>query len=264
MNRFTEPALSRGTLRLMARLSTHRAYRIALLAPALTALLLAPLAVAAGLADPGLNEPDTRLRSVLERFDEAQASIHRISANFREVKTLALLKEPVVQSGRFFHTKPDKFLWEYTNPEQKSLMLNGKTIIGYYPEQKRAEEIQTRFSKRIVKYMGLGSVLTDLTDEYEIALSEENRVKGTDLIVLTPKKRRIKKRLAEIRIWLDRELSQPRQMEYLESDGDKTLFTFSNIQINPEINLSKYEITFPDDVEVTKNLTGFFAGTGSR
>lgn len=248
----------------MARMLTRKSYRIALLAPVLAGLFLLVLAGGPAAADPRMKIDDPELRSVLERFDEAQARIQRISARFKEVKTLALLKEPVVQSGSFFHTKPDKFLWEYTDPEQKSLMLNGKTIIGYYPEQKRAEEIQTRFTKKIVKYMGLGSVLTDLTDEYEMALSEENRVEGTDLVILKPKKRRIRKRLSEIRIWLDRELSQPRQMEYLEADGDKTLFTFSNIEINPEISLSKYEITFPDDVEVTKNLSGFFAGTGSR
>ncbi len=235
--------------------------RTSLLLLAAVTLLAGALAAAAPVpSSPG----DARLQAVIERFDAAQARIQRISAHFREVKTMALLREPVVQSGQFFHTKPDKFLWEYTQPERKLLMLNGKSIIGYYPAQKRAEEIRTRFSKRIVKYLGLGSVLQDLAEEYEMSLSQENDLKGTDLLVLTPKKRRVQKRLAEVRIWLDREISQPRQMEYLEADGDKTLFTFSGIEINPEISLSKYEITYPEDVEVTKNLSGFFAGSGGR
>jgi outer membrane lipoprotein carrier protein len=235
--------------------------RTSLLLPAAVLVLAGALAAAAPVPSP---PEDARLQEVIERFDAAQARIQRISAKFREVKTIALLREPVIQSGRFFHTKPDKFLWEYTHPERKLLMLNGKNIIGYYPVQKRAEEIRTRFSKKIVKYLGLGSMLQDLTDEYRMSLSGENDVEGTDLLVLTPKKRRIRKRLAEIRIWLDQEISQPRQMEYLEADGDKTLFTFSGIEINPEISLSKYEITYPEDVEVTKNLSGFFAGSGSR
>jgi outer membrane lipoprotein carrier protein len=246
----------------MGRAAGNAAFgRTSLLLPAAVLALAGALAAAA----PAPSSPeDPRLQAVIERFDAAQARIQRISANFSEVKTIALLREPVIQSGQFFHTKPDKFLWEYTHPERKLLMLNGKNIIGYYPAQKRAEEIRTRFSKRIVKYLGLGSVLQDLADECQMSLSGENDLEGTDLLILTPKKRRIKKRLAEIRIWMDREISLPRQMEYLEADGDKTLFTFSRIEVNPEISLSKYEITYPEDVEVTKNLAGFFAGPGGR
>lgn len=207
---------------------------------------------------------DPALAGVIERFDAAQARIERISARFEEVKTLALLKEPIVQSGEFFHTKPDKFLWEYTAPEPKMLMLNGRDIVAYYPKQKRAEEIHTRFSKRIVKYLGLGSVLKDLGEEYDMSLGKDNKIPGTDLLVLTPKGRMIQKRLAEIRIWVDRTINQPRQLEYLEPDGDSARITFDRIEINPEISVSKYSIQLPEGVTVTNSLSGFFGGGSGR
>jgi len=207
---------------------------------------------------------DPALAAAIRRFDGAQGNIQRISAHFREVKTLALLKAPVVQSGEFYHTKPDKFLWEYRNPTEKLLMLDATGIIAYYPREKRAEEIKTRFGKRIVKYLGLGSVLEDLTGEYEMSLSKENQIPNTDLLVLKPRGKRIQKRIAEIRIWLDREINQPRAIEYLEADGDSTHLAFDQIAINPEISLSKYEIKLPNDVTVTNSLSGFFGGGSGR
>jgi len=204
---------------------------------------------------------DSALQAVIDRFDSAQTGIQRISASFKEVKHIALLKAPVVQSGRFFHTKPDKFLWEYTAPESKKLLLNGKSIVAYYPEEKRAEEIKTRFTKRIIEYLGLGSALSDLDDEYEFSFGAGNEFEGTDMLILTPRKSRIAKRLAEIRIWLDHDLSHPRQIEYVEVDGDSSKITFSDIAINPDIELTKYSITIPDDFEVTKSISGLFAAS---
>ncbi|HXI02736.1 MAG TPA: outer membrane lipoprotein carrier protein LolA [Candidatus Saccharimonadales bacterium] len=217
--------------------------------------LILPSRAAAG------EERDPALQAVIEKFDAAQARIQRISATFREVKHIALLKEPVVQSGEFFHTKPDKFLWEYTKPEPKKLLLNGKNIVAYYPLEKRAEEIKTRFTKRIIEYLGLGSVLSELEDEYSMSFGEPNDLPGTDLIELTPKQRRIAKRLSKIRIWLDHKLSQPRQIEYIEADGDSSKITFSQININPEIELTKYEIKIPDDFKVTNSISGLFAAS---
>jgi outer membrane lipoprotein carrier protein len=228
--------------------------------PAL-ALALIAAAATAGSSDPKPAISDPELRAAIERFDAAQSSIERISAHFEEVKIIGLLKEPIVQGGEFYHTKPDKFLWEYTAPEHKLLMLNGKNIVAYYPRQKKAEEIQTRFSKRIVKYMGLGSGLKDLLDEYEVTLSRENLIAGTDLIELKPKTRTVSKRLSLIRLWIDHKLNQPRQIEYVESDGDRTRISFDRIQINPEIALNKYDIKLPDDVTVTNGLSGFFGGS---
>lgn len=217
--------------------------------------------------EPVSNPPvamEPELAAAIDRFDGAQDKIQRISAHFKEVKSIALLKDPVVQSGEFYHTKPDKFLWEYRSPTEKLLVLDAKGIIAYYPREKRAEAIKTRFGRRIVKYLGLGSVLEDLTGEYEMSLSHDNQIPGTDLLVLRPRGKRIQKRLAEIRIWLDREINQPRAIEYLEADGDRTHLDFDQIAINPEISLSKYEIKLPEGVTVTNTLSGFFGGGSGR
>ena len=205
---------------------------------------------------------DPALRRVLEQFDAAQAQVTTLSAHFTERKEIGLLKNAVIQKGQFYHTKPDKFLWEYLSPEPKVLLMNGKSLVAYYPLQKEAEEIETRLSKRLVKYFGLGQVFADLQEYYNLSLDSDNTVAGTHLIVMKPKMKRLEKRLLEVRIWLDDKINQVRQLEYREADGDRTVFLFGDIQVNAEINASRYEIKLPQDVRISDSFSGFFAEKG--
>ena len=232
-------------------------------------LPLAPRAVQAAASaapDPGSETPytglDPKFAEVLKRFDAAQVQVNSLSASFVERKEIGLLKNAVVQKGRFYHTKPDKFLWEYTSPEPKILLMNGKSLVAYYPLHKEAEEIQTRLSRRLVKYFGLGQVFADLQEYYTLSLDPNNNVAGTHLIVMKPRQKRLEKRLQEVRLWLDSELNQVRQLEYRETDGDRTLFTFDEIQVNPSISPARYEIKLPEDVKVSGTFSGFFSEKG--
>ncbi len=205
---------------------------------------------------------DPVFRKVLERFDEAQAKVTSISARFVERKEIGLLKNAVIQKGEFYHTKPDKFLWEYVSPEPKMLLMNDKTLVAYYPVQKEAEEIQTRLSRKLVKYFGLGQIFADLQEYYNLSMEPDDSVPGTHLIVMKPKQKRLEKRLLEVRIWLDDEINQVRRLEYREADGDRTLFTFEDIRVNPPISAARYEINLPADVKISDTFSGFFSEKG--
>jgi len=207
-------------------------------------------------------EFDPAFRQVLERFDEAQAKVTSISARFVERKEIGLLKNAVIQKGEFYHTKPDKFLWEYVSPEPKMLLMNDKTLVAYYPVQKEAEEIQTRLSRKLVKYFGLGQIFADLQEYYNLSMEPDDTVPGTHLIVMKPKQKRLEKRLLEVRIWLDDEINQVRRLEYREADGDRTLFTFEDIRVNPPISAGRYEINLPADVKISDTFSGFFSEKG--
>jgi len=244
----------------MATIRKLRILLVLMLAPALC------LAAAAAPPAPATVDPyagfDPALREVLERFDAAQAQVTTLSARFTERKEIGLLKNAIIQKGQFYHTKPDKFLWEYLSPEPKVLLMNGKSLVAYYPLQKEAEEIETRLSKRLVKYFGLGQVFADLQEYYNLSLDTGNTLAGTHLIVMKPRMKRLEKRLLEVRIWLDDRVNQVKQLEYREADGDRTVFTFEDIQLNAQIAESRYEIKLPQDVRVSDSFSGFFAEKG--
>ncbi len=228
----------------------------------LLASVPAVLLAAASAAHDPYADFDPALRQVAEKFDAAQAAVTSVSAGFVERKEIGLLKNAVVQEGRFYHTKPDKFLWEYVSPEPKMLLMNGTTLVAYYPTHKQAEEIRTRLSRKLVRYFGLGQIFADMREYYDLSLSEENDLGSSHLIVMTPRQKRLQKRLLEVRIWIDEGINQVRQLEYLEIDGDRTLFKFEDIEVNPSIDPSKYVIHLPADVRVNNTFAGFFSEKG--
>ena len=196
--------------------------------------------------------------ALLERFDEVQLNTQTMIAHFVEKKKLQLLADDQVQTGTFYYSKPSSFMWEYSKPDDKVILISAEQLLIYYPQLKKAEEIDiTRYSKRILRFFGLGQPTAELRKYYDLTLAEDPAMPDTYLLLLDPRKRRVQKRLDSILIWIDREMLVPRQVEYVEVDGDSTRFTFRNLEINSAISPAKYVINIPPDVEVSNSFSGF-------
>ena len=77
------------------------------------------------------------------------------------------------------------------------------------------------------------------------------------LLVLEPKKKRISKRVTQVRFWLDPERYLPTRVEYLGKSGNTRVVEFHEIQVNPDLATTLYTVDLPADVKVTKGFGGF-------
>jgi outer membrane lipoprotein-sorting protein len=196
------------------------------------------------------------LEEILVAFDQAQTAVHTLSADFVQTTTNPLLKDPMQAEGKFFMTKPDAIRWEYATPEVMSFVIANDRYTGYYPARKRAEKKNVqRYSQKIFRYFGLGQLSSDLIKAYEITLAAADS-DGVHLLVLEPKKRRARKRVEEVRFWLDAKSYLPVKVEYTGSDGSSRTVEFDNIQVNPDLAASLYTVDLPSDVTVTKGFSG--------
>ena len=101
---------------------------------------------------------DASLTEVLARFDQVQGQIRSLSAEFIQTTRSPLLKDPVVAKGRFYLTKPDSVLWEYSSPESMRFVVAKGEYTGYFPDRKRAEKRDIkRWSEQL--FEGIGQVL---------------------------------------------------------------------------------------------------------
>jgi outer membrane lipoprotein-sorting protein len=92
---------------------------------------------------------------------------------------------------------------------------------------------------------------------YEITLDpEHDPASGTYLLLLEPTKRRVRKRIPEVRFWLDAETYLPRRVEYLGKSGNARTVEFKEIRLNPDLAASMYHVDIPDDVEVSSGFSG--------
>jgi outer membrane lipoprotein-sorting protein len=204
-----------------------------------------------------LTPEQEKLNAILTRFDETQGSTRTLTAAFTERKEIQLLKEPVVAKGRFFYTKPDDVLWQYTDPDPRYFLISKNELLSYFPSKRRAERVSIGlYHDRLLKVLAIGQPSKNLLKYYDIHLDESNGIANTHLLILTPRKRMVKKRISEVRLWVSKETSLPVRMQYCEPDGDSTTIAFEDVRFNPQIASSVYKIEIPKDVEIKKGFSG--------
>jgi outer membrane lipoprotein carrier protein len=207
--------------------------------------------------------PPLPLAELLQKFNERQQAVQSLTATFTERKDLSLLAKPVVSNGTFLYAKPARIKWEYSAPEPRVFLITEDRFVAYYPNQKRAEEVPLSklAGRRVFRVFGIGQTSEDLEKFFEISQAQPGEEKDCFLLVLTPKRRRVKDRLQLVRFWVDGKTYLPRKLEYLESDGDSTLLTFANIRLNPEIAEARFNVDIPKDVQISSTFSGF-SGSG--
>jgi outer membrane lipoprotein-sorting protein len=221
--------------------------------------LVSALCAAAAPSHPGPAAAPT-LEQVLTQFARTQASIQTLQATFEERKEISLLKEPVVQRGTFYHSKPQLFLWDYRTPTPKKVLLTDEMLLAYYPDQNKAEEVNVRrWTTQIRRYLQVGESLEELRKDYDVSLGApgEGDLPDTNVLILEPRNKRVRQHLQEIRVCLDPATGYTRRVSYREGDGDLTVFTFRDIQVNHEIAASRYKIDLPADVKRGDTFTAF-------
>jgi outer membrane lipoprotein-sorting protein len=218
-------------------------------------------------ADPGEapHVTDPMLARILEQWDLRQKETSTLVASFTERKELKLLARPVVSHGEFFYNSPNQVRWEYTEPDHKVFVITEDMYTAYYPALKRAEEVPIKkfVGKRLFRFLGVGQRIGDLARYYDFELAPQSDVKGTHLLLLTPRKKTIRDKVAAMKIWVDETTFLPRQLQYVEADGDTTLLTFEGMHSNVEVSASRFHVDLPSDVEVSQTFNGFSLGQQS-
>ena len=217
-------------------------------------------------AEPGAaSVSDPRLARILEAWDKRQQETATLVARFTERKELKLLAKPVVSKGEFYYSRPNRVRWEYLKPDRKVFVITEEMYTAYYPALKRAEEVPIKkfVGKRLFRFLGVGQKIGDLARYYDFRLAPESDVPGTSLLLLTPRKKSVAGHVAEMKIWVDAETSLPRQLQYVEADGDSTLLTFEDMRSNAEIEAARFHVDLPSDVAVSSTFNGFALGQQS-
>jgi len=228
-------------------------------------LLLTVLALLGGVGARG-DAPgpsaSPELARVLAEFDRAQAAIRSLSAEFVDTTRTPLLKEPVVSEGQLYLTKPDSVRWEYRSPEEMRFVIAHDEYTGYFPTRKQAEKRDVRrWREHLFRFMGLGQTSAELTRFYDLRLgpAQAEGPAGAVLLLLEPKRKRARKQVDEVRLWVDGSTWLPVRIEYAGASGTLRRFDFTDVRLNPELAAGLYRVDLPPDVAVTE---GFSALSG--
>ncbi len=236
---------------------SHRA-RAALAAGAWVAWSFCAPLLAAGPGHEGTTSPaDPTLEAILHRFDEVQRSIRSLSADFTQTTVNPLLKAPMGAQGRFYLQKPDSVLWEYVSPEAMQFAIDKGEYTGYFPGRKHAERRDVhRWTEQIFRFFAVGQASAELRKFYDIRLEDPGPdMKGSYLLVLDPTKRRVRKRVEEVRFWVGAESCLPDKVVYVNKAGATRTIVFHNVRLNPDLAASLFSVQIPPGVTVTRGFT---------
>jgi outer membrane lipoprotein-sorting protein len=75
-------------------------------------------------------------------------------------------------------------------------------------------------------------------------------------MILEPSKKRVRKRIPEVRFWVDAETFLPVKVEYRNRNGNTTVLEMRDVQVNPDLAVSLFQVDVPADFKVSKGFSG--------
>ncbi|MEM7243787.1 MAG: outer membrane lipoprotein carrier protein LolA [Acidobacteriota bacterium] len=226
-----------------------------------TLLLLGTLVSGAAQAAPA--PPDPAVQELLRRFEEARGDTRTLTGKFRQVKEDDLFAEAEESEGTFHYTRPDLFRWE---SQDQVLLATRDKVMHHVPSLAVLEERDiSRNRRRVVSYFGLNGNIAKLQKRFDVTAAEKDGalVDGSGPspypearhVVLEGRKRRIKKRIGLIELWLLEDTGLPRAVRLTMADGGITTWEFSEMKANVEIPETVYTLTVPDSTVRREGVT---------
>jgi outer membrane lipoprotein carrier protein len=196
------------------------------------------------ISNPQARPPAADVASALQRQYD---SIKDFSATFTQTYGGGVLRRKGSETGTVYVKKPGKMRWDYTAPEKKLFVSDGRTMFLYFPNDKQvmknAVPEQDEATSAVLFLMGKGNIVRDFTVRWAEG--------GSDSVYrlrLDPKTRQ-----AEYD-WL--ELSADRQTLRIvgltagDAQGGRSSFGFTNFKENVGLADKMFQFTIPRGTEV--------------
>jgi len=230
-----------------------RLFAILALLPALTPAARGEAAKSKVLPDPdapGLSLSD-RSAALLERIQIEQKALESLEADFVQLRESEFLAQPEESRGRFAYSAPDHVRWDYLTPKPVALVLDKDEMLTWYQDLGRAERVKVgRVSSQVFRYLNASGSLDSLMKYFAVTIAFPPKEGEPYRLELQPRYARIKKRLAGMTLWIDREMFLPMRVRYVESNGDTTEYRFENPKRNGAIPAERFVLDLPAGIEV--------------
>jgi outer membrane lipoprotein-sorting protein len=169
-------------------------------------------------------------------------SIRSIRARFTETTVSTLLQKPLVSHGTIVAAPPARVLMTYTDPERRTIAIDSKRIVVFWPDRGERETIDiAQMQKRIDQYFTQAN-LSQLRSMFDITLEADAAVRAADRVDMRPKRRQIRQGLERLQLWIDRESLLLVQMAMAFPGGDTKTIRLDDIEVNVPIAADTFQI----------------------
>ena len=199
----------------------------------------------------GTAAADKSLDATLAKMDQAAAGFKGLSADMKKVHYTAVIKEEDTESGTILAKRPKpkdlRARVDIMQPDPKTAVFEGHKAQIYYPKTGEIQPVDLGKESSVVDQfllLGFGSNSRELQNAYSIKEGGPEKVAGeeTTRIELIPKDKDVLTHLRKVELWISDIKGIALQEKFYEPGGDYTVLTFTNIQINPSIPDSAFNL----------------------
>ena len=171
-----------------------------------------------------------------ESIQRESAKIKSVQAQFTQAKHMKILARPLVSKGRFYFQSPDSVRWEYVSPVKSILLMNSEGIRRFTQGSRGLTQDKSGSlpaMQVVLKEIGQWSKGQFATNEHFTADLKKGR---ESMIIMTPREKGLAAMISRIVITLSSD--RPgilKSVKIFESEGNYTLFEFSDVQVNEKI-----------------------------
>lgn len=182
---------------------------------------------------------------MLETVNKAAASVKTMQCDFTQTRKSSMLKNEAVSKGKMYYSGK-KLKWAYTTPNKYAMVVvdNGKSQEVFLQSKDGSKTMDGQGSqlfKSIARLVMNGVTGAALSENGEFTV--EMYTQGDVWVAkLTPKKDKMKKMFAYMRLYISTDRKYVNKVELYEANDDVTTIVFTNMKLNEKIDESVFAL----------------------
>jgi outer membrane lipoprotein-sorting protein len=201
------------------------------------------------------------LTGILNKMEKAHQDLRSLKAELVLQKTNTQIGITDDEFGQLLY-KPgagkakQKLRIDYTKPSKDIIAVDGDNFVFYQP---RINQAFKGFASKLSKgkpgglaqfiSIGLNGSLRSASGKYNVSFVQDETVSGvtTSLLRLTPK---ASDQFNSIDVWVSQQNWLPMQWKVTERNGDLTIVTLRNLQMNASVPDAAFAVNLPNGTKI--------------
>jgi len=193
-----------------------------------------------------------------DKWFEVQTNLQSWSADFIQTRSLKVLSQPLVSTGKVWVT-PGEFRWELGQPAQTIVLRQPDQLLIIYPRFKRAEKypldgVPSGPIKDALALLDATLPRDRATMEKNFRLLSATETNSVLQMTLQPRSDSARKFIKEIVIGFHTDNFTIAATEMKFADGSSLRNDFTNVVLNQPIDPTQFEAKLPPDYSVVEPL----------
>lgn len=206
-----------------------------------------------------LTAPASEMDTLLDRWCAAQTNIQTWTADLTQTRSLKVLREPLVSTGKVWVQFPNQFRWELGKPPQTIALRQSDHLLLIYPRLKRAEKYPINTSqagpwKDALALLDASFPRNRAELESRFQVLSATQTNAVVQLVLQPRSSAARKFMTEIHVVAHTNNFAPIATELRFSDGSRMRNDFTNTVLNAPLGEDVFDIKLGPEFTVAEPL----------